>query len=46
MTREERYASMSNSRFEDETYKEYRERLKTTQAALKSYLRGVGRRIK
>lgn len=46
MTREERYASMSNSRFKNETYEEYRKRLKTTQAAIKSYLRGVGRRIK
>ena len=46
MTIEERYASMSNSRFEDETYEEYKERLKTTQRALKFYLKGVGRRIK
>jgi hypothetical protein len=46
MTREERYASMSNSRFEDETYEEYRERLKITKTALKAYLKGVGRKIK
>ena len=46
MTKEERYESMSNSRLEGETYEEYRERLKTTKAALKSYLKGIGRKIK
>lgn len=37
---QERYASMSNARLEGETFEEYKERRRATNAMLKQYLKG------
>ena len=37
----ERYESMSNKRFEDETFEEYKDRLRTTKQLTRDYLKGM-----
>ncbi len=36
----ERYASLSAKRFEDESYDEYKERMRDTKKMLKGYMKG------
>jgi hypothetical protein len=36
----ERWASLSAKRFEDESFKEYKERMRGTKQLLKAYMRG------
>ena len=36
----ERYASLSGKRFEDESYDEYKSRMRTTKRLLKQYMKG------
>lgn len=40
-TLEERYGSLSAKRFEDESFEEYKERMKFTKYALRAYMKGV-----
>ena len=37
----ERYESMSNKRFEDETFEEYKDRLRATKQLTRDYLKGT-----